>query len=239
MQSPSRGRHVIDINASSQANLSIVPGLLAAHALTGCDTVASYYGIGKGKALKVLRMGQYSLSLMGNTNIPMSQYGKLIEQASRFIMACYNLAEASNLTEARKLAWRSKVSKSISEPPKLCTLPPTTAAFEQNALRAHLQVATWKSALIQNPTPLEPKLHGWLGIDTMLSPNIVTEGTMLKPPELLSVIKCGCGKQGSSTAENPCRFKSCTCYSANLSCSMFCVCLGDGKCQNPNTVHVT
>ncbi len=31
-----------------------MPDLLAAHGLTGCDTVAQCYGIGKGVALKVL-----------------------------------------------------------------------------------------------------------------------------------------------------------------------------------------
>ena len=47
--SPSRSRTANDINASVSVNFSIIPGLLAAHALTGCDTVASYYGISKGR----------------------------------------------------------------------------------------------------------------------------------------------------------------------------------------------
>ena len=110
-------RHVIDINATASANLSIVPGLLAAHALTGCDIVASYYGIGKGKALKVLKMGKLSLSLIGDTRIPIEQYGKVIDEASKFLLACYNLSGATNLTAARKMAWRTKIAKSISEPP--------------------------------------------------------------------------------------------------------------------------
>ena len=239
MDSPSRGRHVLDINATARLNLSIVPGLLAAHALTGCDTVASFYGIGKGKALKVLKSGNYKLSLIGDTGLPMAQYGKLIEEASRFLLACYNLLEAPNLTAARKLAWRAKIAKRISEPPKLCTLPPTSESFEQNALRAHLQVATWKEALDPNPTLLDPKLHGWSCLDTMLSPTMVRDDTFLTPPELLAVIKCGCGKPGSSTEANPCRHRSCACYHANLSCSMFCVCLGEERCQNPNTVNKT
>ena len=57
MESPLRGRAVIDIDATVQNNISIIPGLLAAHVLSGCDSVASYYGIGKGIALKVLRAG--------------------------------------------------------------------------------------------------------------------------------------------------------------------------------------
>ena len=58
MESPMKGRAVIDIDATVCENLSIIPGLLAAHALSGCDTVASHYGIGKGIVLKVLREGK-------------------------------------------------------------------------------------------------------------------------------------------------------------------------------------
>ena len=236
MDSPSRGRHAIDINATSQKNLSIIPGLLAAHALTGCDTVASYYGIGKGKALKVLKMGKLSLQLLGDTCIPMDHYGKMVEEAARFLLACYNLSEATDLTAARKLAWRTKIARSISEPPKLYSLPPTSEAFHQNALRAHLQVAIWKNALDPNPPRLQPEQHGWSRVGTMLSPTVVAEGTFLTPPELLAVIKCGCGKPGTSTENYPCRYHSCTCHSANLSCSIFCVCLGEKQCQNAYTV---
>lgn len=57
MESPIRQRSVLDIDASVQEHTSIIPDLLAAHALSGCDTVASYFGIGKGKVLKVLRTG--------------------------------------------------------------------------------------------------------------------------------------------------------------------------------------
>lgn len=238
MTSPSHGRHAIDINSTAHSNLSIIPGLLAAHALTGCDTVASYYGIGKGKALKVLRMGKCSLSLLGDTSIPMDQYGKVIEEAGRFLLACYNLSGAADLTAARKMAWRTKIARSISEPPRLCLLPPTSEAFHQNAVWAHLQVATWKDSLDPNPPTLQPSQHGWTCVGTMLSPTVVADGTFLTPPELLAVIKCGCGKPGTSTETNPCRYLSCSCHSANLSCSIFCVCLGEEKCQNVYTVKI-
>ena len=44
--------------------------ILPVHALTGCDTVACCYGIGKGTALKVLRTGSHSLSLLGVMDAP-------------------------------------------------------------------------------------------------------------------------------------------------------------------------
>ena len=44
-------RGVIDIDATVEKNRSFIPGLFAAHALSGCNTVACYYGISKGKVL--------------------------------------------------------------------------------------------------------------------------------------------------------------------------------------------
>jgi hypothetical protein len=37
-------------------NMGMIPGLLEACVLTGCDTVAAYYGIGKRTTLKVLKI---------------------------------------------------------------------------------------------------------------------------------------------------------------------------------------
>ena len=60
MESPLRHRSSIYINLTVQNQLPMIPGLLAAHALSGCDTVASYFGIGKIKVLKVLQAGRLS-----------------------------------------------------------------------------------------------------------------------------------------------------------------------------------
>ena len=57
MESPKRERKILDLNSTVTENLSIIPGLLEAYVLTGCDTVASFYGIGKGTTIKVLRAG--------------------------------------------------------------------------------------------------------------------------------------------------------------------------------------
>ena len=63
MESPLHQRGIIHIDATVEKNRSIIPGLLAAHALSGCDTVASFYGISKGKVIKVLRGGATHLAV--------------------------------------------------------------------------------------------------------------------------------------------------------------------------------
>ena len=66
MESLIKERAVIDIRQTVLRNSDIVPDLIAAHALSGCDTVACYHGIGKGTVLKTLRSG-YHFHSVGDT----------------------------------------------------------------------------------------------------------------------------------------------------------------------------
>ena len=58
MNRPSKGyrfssakyrRTVIDIQATVEKHRAVIPSLLACHALSGCDTVAACFGVGKRK----------------------------------------------------------------------------------------------------------------------------------------------------------------------------------------------
>lgn len=98
MISPIRGRTVIDINASVDNNRAIMGHLLAAHGLTGCDTVAIYHGIGKGKALKVLRLNTHSLSKVGDITTSLLD---VLRQATPFMLSCYGHPECDSMTAAR------------------------------------------------------------------------------------------------------------------------------------------
>ena len=57
MEGATSQRTIIDIAATARKHAKIVPQLLAAHALSGCDTAAYMYGIGKGTVVKVLQKG--------------------------------------------------------------------------------------------------------------------------------------------------------------------------------------
>ena len=47
MESPIKDRIVVDIGKTVEKHQNIIPEILAAHALSGCDTVACCFGIGK------------------------------------------------------------------------------------------------------------------------------------------------------------------------------------------------
>ena len=61
MISPIQQRSLIDIKITVQAHRNIIPSLPAAHALSGCDTVPTYFGIGEGTVLKNLIAAPNSL----------------------------------------------------------------------------------------------------------------------------------------------------------------------------------
>lgn len=236
MASPVEGRSFLDIKASAQKYSQIIPDLLAAHALTGCDTVASPHSIGKMTALKVLKSQTCRLDQLGliQQGQPLSAAAE--RQSVAFVLACYSQGSCRSLSEARQRTWTKKIAQRRASAPQLSSLPPTDEALRQNILRAQLQVAIWRHALDPHPPDLDVTLHGWSkrdGTDT-LHPVTVPEGVPLIPDELLQLIKCSC------QADRPCRTQRCSCKNASLPCSTFCTCKGEVPCENiPQTALET
>ena len=67
--------------------------LLPAHAMSGCDTVACYLVIGRGRVIKHLKEG-CDLSAIGNVDASLQQ---VIDQATRFISACYGMKDSTDM----------------------------------------------------------------------------------------------------------------------------------------------
>ena len=114
---------------------NIIPGLLASHALTGCDTVATCFGIGEGTMLRVLKTGM-NLDLLGDVDAP---FRDAMKQTMQFITSCYGQPHCDSMSEARIRVWTVRTGKpGTTNTPKLCFLPPTTEAFTDNMKRAHM-----------------------------------------------------------------------------------------------------
>ena len=150
MESPIKGRTVVDIGKTVQKHSEIVEGILPAHELSGCDTVASYFGIVKATVLKTLR-SRHSLILLG---APGHSMESVIQQATSFIFDCYGQTNCSTMSETRLKVWLSKTGKGSSTP-KLCTLLPTIEAFKGNVKRAHHQALVWQSLQAPNQPELD------------------------------------------------------------------------------------
>ena len=92
---------MVDIGKTVQKHFEIVEGILPAHALSGCDTVASYFGIGEATVLKTLRSG-HSLKLL---DAPGHSMESVIQQATSFISAYYGQPNCSTMSETRLKVW--------------------------------------------------------------------------------------------------------------------------------------
>ena len=106
MCSPVKDRAVINIIQSVKVHTSIVPNLLDLNALTGADTPAGTFGIGKIKALKVARTARIPLHAIRDT----ADEAIVPEQATSFILACYGkgFSRCASMSEARIKMWRKK-----------------------------------------------------------------------------------------------------------------------------------
>ena len=222
-------RRLIDVRETVQKHKDILPDLMAAHSLSGCDTVSGMYGIGKGKVIKVLRSGT-NLRLLGKENVPVKD---LLTEAYEFVAACYGYPKEDNVEELRFKVWSVKMANSrINSAPQLKILPPTQPVFEKHVLRAHLQAAIWRASLSSSPPEMDPLAYGWIKgrREGEITPIGIPSNIAAAPPNILKMIKCGC----SSSA--PCSSMRCSCSSAMLSCSVFCSCQADENCKNKQTI---
>ena len=224
LQSTQAGRAFIDVSATVLKLREVIPQLLPAHALSGCDTVPMCHGIEKTKMLKAVMAGKYSLSLLGDVNANMEE---IIKQATAFICRCYNVNGATTMTEARIKGWTTKTGKKTATK----FLPPTSEVFEENVKRAHFQCAIWRKAL-QEPLNLDPTEYGWCKDEETksLQPVTLPPSKLPAPDYILILVCCSCA------SERPCHSSRCGCVAAHLACTAFCHCQGSSSiCKNEQT----
>ena len=85
MESTSRSRSSIDIGATVTKHSDIVPQLIAAHPVSGCDTVGCYHGIGKTKVVEALWAG-IELNHLGD---PKASLDDVMKESTHLLGACY------------------------------------------------------------------------------------------------------------------------------------------------------
>ena len=136
MESTSRSRSSIDIGATVAKHSGIVPQMIAAHAVSGCDTVSCYHGIGKTKVVRALSAG-IELNHVGD---PKASLDDAMKESTHFIGACYGQkCDPSDIISSfRYKVWVSRTGrKGASILPNIKSLPPTVEVFRENVERAH------------------------------------------------------------------------------------------------------
>ena len=143
-------RDLIDINETVKKHTEILPKLIDARVLSGCDSVPKLYGTGKKIVTKHLRDRNLSLSSLGDTATTLAN---AYDKNTKLISSYYGIKNTNNLSEVRFSVWGKRTGKKITSTPKLEFLPSTKKDFLLKVLRAHYQVCIWNSCL--QPRPLK------------------------------------------------------------------------------------
>ena len=175
------------------------------HAVLGCDTTSSVYGLSKGLALKKFKCDHQfceQASVFADEN---AEKDDIVSAGEKALVSLNNGWPNEALNHLRYRRFLEKVSKSTSlvEPQ---SLPPTAAAVKYHSLRVYYQVMQWKGQV------LKPEEWGWQ----------ITGGKCLPletdlpavPSELLDVICCNC--------KTECATRKCSCRKYCLQCSAAC-----------------
>ena len=160
-------KKVISINETVNKNLTLIPSLISAHAISGCDSVPMMFGVGKAKALEAIK--SLPLKCIGSQNAPIDT---VLTEGRIFVSKCYGMTESDSsknryylsytikflLIIHRYTIWSRKtdVAKLSARPPTLKTLPPTSESLDLNIRRAHYQALLWQASVTGNPPSLDP-----------------------------------------------------------------------------------
>ena len=130
--------------------------LLLFHALTGCDTVSSFAGIGKKTALaawNVYPEVTEAFEELMHMSYPIND--RTLEVIERFVVLMYSgTSDLSRVNDARKQLFAQKFRS-------LENIPPTQAALEQHLNRARYQCNCWNISVPRSTVARS----FWLGMD--------------------------------------------------------------------------
>jgi len=228
MEGTSPKRTSTDIGACSLKHSNIAPHIMAAHALSGCDTVAHFCNVGKGIVFKVLSNG-YELSKLG---VIEEDFDEVLNEATSFIGACYGSKCQKSMSDIRFDIWTKKMgNRKATTAPKLRSLPPTTEAFAEHVKRAHFQMSIWRAAIQPNPPPLDPLSNGWWRDERneTLMPIMLPRNVLPVPESASKPIRC------VRASNHPCSTARRGCKANRPSCTTPCACKADSKCENEAT----
>lgn len=183
--------------------------LLFGHAILGCDTTSSIFGVGKGIALKLIIKNK---NFRKQAAIFSNEFSskKEIEEAGQAALLIVYGGKHANIDRLRHEKFSQKVAtSSVFVHPQV--LPPTASATKYHSFRVYLQVQQWLGRADLNPTD-----WGWNVKDGKLTPK--ETDLPPAPPALLKVIRCNC--------KTSCTRATCSCRKHGLLCSPAC-----GECR--------
>ena len=194
--------------------------LLVAHAITGCDTTSSLYGLGKKRIITLLNSDKYECSSLEVFKKDNSSHDQIKSAGEQLMLKLYGATKSNTLDKYRHVLYKQKVSrKSLSSDGfQLEGLPPTSAAAKFHSYRTYHAVQEWLGNEIRATD------WGWYLKDGRLLP--IVNDKEPAPQRVLKIISCACQKGCNAR---------CKCRRYNMECTEMCAsCLGQ-SCKN--SVH--
>ena len=191
-------------------------GLLAFHAVTGCDSTSQFSGIGKKSAWKTFVKHPSLLYDIGTTSIPSTS---TLKSAEAFVCKLYDPeTEKVGIHDVRCSTFRKAKSN-------LDNLPPTQDSLMLHLKRAHYQTLVWKQSLVAQPELPSPLESGWHLVETEMKPVLMTKNAI--SPNYIDIVSCQCKENGGQ-----CRNRHCACVKGSMACTASCRCGGKDWCKN-------
>ena len=205
----------IKVHAIALPN-EILKGLLAFHAITGCDTTSQFTGHGKRTTWKVFLQYPHLLHNFAEDDVPSPASISLAEE---FVCKLYDNKTTSKSIQEVCCALFRKLKANVD------SLPPTEDALSLHIMRAHYQTRIWKQSMVAHPKLPLPINSGWHMVDGVLVPQLLTKEPI--QAKCLPLTVCGCKESGSQ-----CNSRHCLCRRRGMFCSGACGCARAAWCKN-------
>ena len=177
------------------------------HCITGCDTCGQIRGKGKKNAFKVFWKSSPSilnaLADLGKEDKPSTE---VLDGCEKFLCQLVRTKKYQGET-AGEVRWNSFKVQSGGR--SMDKMPPTSGAWHQVILRAHLQASAWHQDMVCNPIKLDPCDLGWYMSEGKFMPKLSELFTA--PSAVVELVKCGCVKSNCS--------KKCSCKQNMMPCT--------------------
>ena len=204
---------ILDVG-NTEWSVDLLNSLPSLHAISGCDAVSAFNGIGKAKWLSTVEKKEEYLCALDNLGESLEVSENLFANIEHLVCHLYGMPNEVDVNNGRyKTFCKSKT-------PEPHQLPPTKDELLQHVKRANYQSYIWKRAFMVNPDVPSPTGHGWSENDSHLE--IVWMENQPAPESLLELVVCNCRR--AKCADN------CQCRILSMECTDVCKCAGN--CEN-------
>ena len=187
--------------------------ILALHAISGCDTTSSLFGIGKGKALKKFIKNKEAFNQCQIISDCTASHDDVFVSGCKLTTILYGGKVTESLNHLRYVLYMNCAASSTIQP-RPERLPPTENASRFHVYRVHLQVVQWKTLM---STDLKAEDWGWKFSDGRYIP--IATDLAPAPEDLLKIVRCKCKLE----TQRPCTTQLCSCMKHGLPCVRCCM----------------